>query len=120
MGGHDMMQHLLARTGGYPVDRAIVIVQNGVPQVVAFVRDLDGNVLRLCFDAGGMIAIDSADHAWLFLDAATLQQIGRIAEEARSLAADIARCWDDARETWVGHEYLLTHPHPIDLHETLA
>lgn len=108
------------RHRGYPVGRVIVTVENGVPQVVAFLRVPDAGMLRLAIDAAGTVVIDTAGCTYLAIDADTLRLIGHLAEDGRDLAADLARCWDNGLGTWVAYGHLVTHPRPIDLHETLA
>lgn len=120
MQGQDHATYHLALTGGYPVNRAIVIVEDGVPEIAAFITIDDGRVLRLNLDAAGAVAIDTEGFTFLTFGADTLRLIGHLAEDGRDLAADLARCWDNDRETWVGYGHMVTHPRPIDLHETLA
>jgi hypothetical protein len=103
----------LALTGGYPLGRAIVIVENGEPWVTAFILDKGDRLLRLHFHDAGEIIIETGRTPFLEIDSASLRLIRDLAEEGRDLAADLARCRGD-------FVHLVTHPRPIDLHETLA
>lgn len=111
--GEDLSMQQLAQTGGYPVNKVIVIVEDGEPQTVAFLTDVDDAMLKLAFNVVGEMTVDTGPYPFITLDVDTMQLIQRLAIDGMDLAADLARCGQD-----FGH--LITHPRPIDLHETLA
>lgn len=96
-------------TGGYPVDKALIVCDDfGQPSVVAYLVDIEVDVVRVTFDSDGVITIVSEDYSYISVDTGLLKQLIKLAKAA-------ARLWDKLDEyfdgdVYAGFEHLIAQP----------
>lgn len=102
------------QSGGYPLGQALVINNaDNEPMVVAYFADEEMDVFAVEYDIEGGVTIHAEDVTHITTTPHQLHQIIALAPTAVSLCEELFACWDDEKETWIGHEHLISIPREI-------
>ena len=102
------------QSGGYPLNQVLVVLVDDEPVVRAFFADDEMDVFAVDYDDAGVIIFHVDDFEYLSINTQQLLRIVELATEAAALSNELRSHWDDEKETWVGHEHLITHPNDVD------
>ncbi len=113
---HETVKKMLRMVaGGFPLNQPIIIDDgSGTPSVVAFISDLELDVVMLRFADEGAVEIVTEDFEHITFSADILDNIEFMIAEGDELWRELDPFWSEDKQNWIGWEHLATQPENIE------
>lgn len=108
-----LKRFFLAITGGYPLDRVMIIEGEDGPEICAFIMDLEMDIFKIEFlPPEDEIKIHFGEHKWISLGSFQMDNILSMEGDAEKLYEKLDKCWNG--DEWVNYSHLITKPKKIE------